>query len=125
MSNDPWCRSNATGVAGGGVSARTVLLKASFPNPNKRLWAGEFVSTQLRLFVEQGAIVVPTQAAQALDQYLQRRGVARLVDLDRPNPELTSLPLVASTLDGRETVSYSALYRSTKTWFGKATGHRA
>jgi multidrug efflux system membrane fusion protein len=40
----------------------TVLLKASFPNPNKRLWAGEFVSTQLRLFVEQGAIVVPTQA---------------------------------------------------------------
>jgi membrane fusion protein, multidrug efflux system len=40
----------------------TVLLKASFPNPNKRLWAGEFVSTQLRLFVEQGALVVPTQA---------------------------------------------------------------
>lgn len=40
----------------------TVLLKASFPNPNKRLWAGEFVSTQLRLFVEQGALVVPTQS---------------------------------------------------------------
>lgn len=40
----------------------TVQLKASFPNPNKRLWAGEFVSTQLRLFVEQGALVVPTQA---------------------------------------------------------------
>lgn len=40
----------------------TVLLKASFPNPNHRLWAGEFVSTQLRLFVEQGALVVPTQA---------------------------------------------------------------
>jgi multidrug efflux system membrane fusion protein len=40
----------------------TVLLKASFPNPNKRLWIGEFVSTQLRLFVEQGALVVPTQA---------------------------------------------------------------
>jgi multidrug efflux system membrane fusion protein len=40
----------------------TVLLKASFPNPNKRLWSGEFVSTQLRLFVEQGALVVPTQA---------------------------------------------------------------
>jgi multidrug efflux system membrane fusion protein len=40
----------------------TVLLKASFPNPDKRLWIGEFVSTQLRLFVEQGALVVPTQA---------------------------------------------------------------
>ena len=40
----------------------TVLLKASFSNPNRRLWAGEFVSTQLRLFVEQNALVVPTQA---------------------------------------------------------------
>jgi multidrug efflux system membrane fusion protein len=40
----------------------TVVLKATFPNPNKRLWIGEFVSTQLRLFVEQGALVVPTQA---------------------------------------------------------------
>ena len=40
----------------------TVLLKASFPNPNQRLWAGEFVSTQLNLFVEQKALVVPTQA---------------------------------------------------------------
>ena len=65
-------------------------------------------------------VVVPTQAAQALEHYLQRRGVARLVDLERPNPELAGLPLVASTLDAREPVSYSALYRSTKTWFGKA-----
>ena len=40
----------------------TVLLKATFPNPDQRLWAGEFVSTQLRLFVEQNALVVPTQA---------------------------------------------------------------
>ena len=40
----------------------TVLLKATFPNPNQRLWAGEFVSTQLNLFVEQQALVVPTQA---------------------------------------------------------------
>ncbi|MEP6731324.1 MAG: efflux RND transporter periplasmic adaptor subunit [bacterium] len=40
----------------------TVLLKATFPNSNQRLWAGEFVSTQLRLFVEQKALVVPTQA---------------------------------------------------------------
>jgi multidrug efflux system membrane fusion protein len=40
----------------------TVLLKASFPNPNKRLWVGEFVATKLRLFVEENALVVPTQA---------------------------------------------------------------
>jgi multidrug efflux system membrane fusion protein len=40
----------------------TVLLKASFPNPNRRLWVGEFVTTTLRLFVEQGALVVPATA---------------------------------------------------------------
>jgi multidrug efflux system membrane fusion protein len=40
----------------------TVLLKASFPNPNKRLWVGEFVATKLELFVEQNALVVPTPA---------------------------------------------------------------
>jgi membrane fusion protein, multidrug efflux system len=40
----------------------TVLLKATFPNPNRRLWAGEFVATQLELFVEQNALVVPASA---------------------------------------------------------------
>jgi multidrug efflux system membrane fusion protein len=40
----------------------TVVLKATFPNPNRRLWIGEFVSTRLNLFVEQGALVVPTQS---------------------------------------------------------------
>ncbi|MDB4915317.1 MAG: efflux transporter, family, subunit [Gemmatimonadetes bacterium] len=40
----------------------TVLLKASFPNPNARLWVGEFVSAQLRLFVEEKALVVPSGA---------------------------------------------------------------
>jgi multidrug efflux system membrane fusion protein len=39
-----------------------VLLKASFQNPSKRLWTGEFVATELRLFVEQNALVVPSQA---------------------------------------------------------------
>jgi multidrug efflux system membrane fusion protein len=40
----------------------TVQLKASFANPGKRLWVGEFVATQLRLFVEQNALVVPATA---------------------------------------------------------------
>lgn len=40
----------------------TVQLKASFPNPNRRLWVGEFVATQLDLFMEQGALVVPASA---------------------------------------------------------------
>ena len=69
-----------------------------------------------------GLVVVPTQAAQALDRYLQRRGITRLVDVNLLDDELAKLPLVASTLDPCEPVSDSALYRSTKTWFGKAIG---
>lgn len=40
----------------------TVQLKATFPNPNRRLWVGEFVATRLELFVEQNALVVPASA---------------------------------------------------------------
>jgi multidrug efflux system membrane fusion protein len=40
----------------------TVLLKGTFPNPEKRLWSGEFVTTQLSLFMETGALVIPSQA---------------------------------------------------------------
>ncbi|HZI40515.1 MAG TPA: efflux RND transporter periplasmic adaptor subunit [Gemmatimonadaceae bacterium] len=40
----------------------TVTLKATFANTDGSLWAGQFASTTLRLFVEQNALVVPTQA---------------------------------------------------------------
>jgi multidrug efflux system membrane fusion protein len=40
----------------------TVTLKATFDNRTGTLWAGQFASTTLRLFVEQNALVVPTQA---------------------------------------------------------------
>ena len=40
----------------------TVMLKASFVNEARRLWPGEFVTVTLRLFVERGALVVPTTA---------------------------------------------------------------
>ena len=40
----------------------TVLLKASFRNSEKRLWTGEFVAAQLKLFVEPNALVVPTSS---------------------------------------------------------------
>jgi membrane fusion protein, multidrug efflux system len=42
----------------------TIMLKASFPNRSGELWAGEFVLTSLRLFVEQHALVVPSQAVR-------------------------------------------------------------
>jgi membrane fusion protein, multidrug efflux system len=40
----------------------TVTLKATFDNTDGSLWAGQFAATTLRLFVEQNALVVPTQA---------------------------------------------------------------
>jgi multidrug efflux system membrane fusion protein len=40
----------------------TVTLKATFDNTAGSLWAGQFAATTLRLFVEQNALVVPTQA---------------------------------------------------------------
>jgi len=40
----------------------TVTLKATFANRDGSLWAGQFASTTLRLFIEQNALVVPTQA---------------------------------------------------------------
>jgi multidrug efflux system membrane fusion protein len=40
----------------------TVMLKASFPNTEKMLWSGQFVSTTLHLFTEKNALVVPTEA---------------------------------------------------------------
>jgi membrane fusion protein, multidrug efflux system len=40
----------------------TVMLKATFPNTEKNLWAGQFVSTTLHLFDEKNALVVPSEA---------------------------------------------------------------
>lgn len=40
----------------------TVTLKATFDNTDGSLWAGQFAATTLRLFIEQNALVIPTQA---------------------------------------------------------------
>ncbi|MDQ2765805.1 MAG: efflux RND transporter periplasmic adaptor subunit [Gemmatimonadota bacterium] len=40
----------------------TVMLKATFDNAERMLWSGQFVATTLHLFVEQKALVVPTEA---------------------------------------------------------------
>jgi multidrug efflux system membrane fusion protein len=40
----------------------TVMLKATFPNTEKMLWSGQFVSTTLHLFTEKNALVVPSEA---------------------------------------------------------------
>jgi len=45
-------------------STGTILLKATFPNPDKALWPGQFVNVTLRLAVSQSAVVVPSQTVQ-------------------------------------------------------------
>ena len=45
-------------------STGTILLKATFPNPDKTLWPGQFVNVILRLATSRSAVVVPSQAVQ-------------------------------------------------------------
>ena len=40
----------------------TVLLKAEFTNRDNALWPGEFLNTRLQLYIEDKALVVPSQA---------------------------------------------------------------
>src|SRR6266581_1111183 len=40
----------------------TVLLKAEFSNRDNALWPGEFLTVRLQLYVEDSAVVVPSQA---------------------------------------------------------------
>ncbi|HEX5437084.1 MAG TPA: efflux RND transporter periplasmic adaptor subunit [Gemmatimonadaceae bacterium] len=43
----------------------TVMLKARFANAGGALWPGQFVNVDLQLFVQQNALVVPSQAVMA------------------------------------------------------------
>jgi multidrug efflux system membrane fusion protein len=40
----------------------TVQLKATFDNHSGNLWVGQFVSSSLRLYVEEGALIIPSQS---------------------------------------------------------------
>jgi multidrug efflux system membrane fusion protein len=46
----------------------TILLKATFPNPDGVLWPGEFVNLRIRLYVDQNALVIPARAVVAGQQ---------------------------------------------------------
>jgi multidrug efflux system membrane fusion protein len=50
------------------VATGTIRLKGTFPNADHRLWPGEFVTVNLSLGREAGAIVVPSQALQTSQQ---------------------------------------------------------
>jgi multidrug efflux system membrane fusion protein len=46
----------------------TILLKATFANPDQALWPGQFVNATLRLTSQPHALVVPSQAVQTGQQ---------------------------------------------------------
>ena len=46
------------------MTTDTIKLKATFANPDRRLWPGQFARITLRLAMLTGAIVVPSQAVQ-------------------------------------------------------------
>lgn len=46
-------------------ATNTLALRATFDNPDDRLWPGQFVNTTIVLGVQEDAIVVPAEAVQA------------------------------------------------------------
>jgi len=49
-------------------STGTIMLKATFPNGDRRLWPGQFVSVTVNLTLQPHATVVPSQAVQTGQQ---------------------------------------------------------
>jgi multidrug efflux system membrane fusion protein len=45
-------------------STGTIRLRATFPNPERKLWPGQFVRVRTRLGTDASAVVVPNQAVQ-------------------------------------------------------------
>ncbi len=50
------------------ASTGTILLKGAFPNPQRRLWPGEFVNVVLDLSMQANAVVAPSPAIQTGQQ---------------------------------------------------------
>lgn len=46
----------------------TIMMKASFPNQDRRLWPGQFVNVVMTLAIQQDAVVVPSSAVQTSQQ---------------------------------------------------------
>jgi multidrug efflux system membrane fusion protein len=75
----------------------TIKLKATFPNRDRRLWPGQFVSARLRLSVRAGAVVVPSQA-------LQSGQAGTYVFVVGPDLTAESRPVVVAGDEGGEAV---------------------
>jgi multidrug efflux system membrane fusion protein len=75
----------------------TVLLKATFSNPERLLWPGQFVNVGLTLATKNGALVVPTEAIQTGQQ-------GSYVFVVKPDLTVESRPVVTGETMEHESV---------------------
>ena len=80
----------------------TVRLKATFPNPEGRLWPGQFVDVVLTLATQQDVIVVPSEAVQTGQQ-------GQYVFVVKSNQTVESRSVSIGRAAGREIVIASGL----------------
>lgn len=80
-------------------STGTIMLRATFPNGDRRLWPGQFVNVTLDLALQPHATVVPSQAVQTGQQ-------GQYVYVVTPNHKTEIRPVeVGNTLDGMTVIS--------------------
>jgi membrane fusion protein, multidrug efflux system len=75
----------------------TVLMKATFPNPAKRLWPGQFVNVTLTLDSVKNAVVVPSQSVQTGQQ-------GKYIFVVKQDKSVEIRPVVAGVTYGGDTV---------------------
>ena len=80
----------------------SVRLKATFPNRDRRLWAGAFVDVTLELAVTPRAIVVPNASIQASQQ-------GQFVYVVKADSSVEARPVKVGWIDGNEAVLESGV----------------
>jgi len=80
----------------------TIRLKATFANPDRALWPGQFVNVRLRLTTRQGATVVPVQAVQTGQ-------TGAYIYVVKPDQTVELRPVTAGFSAGGETVIEAGL----------------
>jgi len=80
----------------------TIRLKATFPNKDRRLWAGAFVDVTLELSVDPRAIVVPNASVQSSQQ-------GQFVFVVKNDATVEARPIKVAWVDGDDAVIESGL----------------
>src|SRR5438093_7849378 len=88
----------------------TVLLKGEFPNRDNVLWPGEFLNVRLQLYIDDKALVVPSQAVMTGQQgtyvfVLNQDGTARSQPVTVERPAGTYAVIAQGVRPGEEVVT--------------------